>query len=125
MTTLMTSTNASLPKVSYVKGLDVFLGVCFFIGLLILEKMYKLCVSVFASLLEYATVGYISKRSRSSTTSRNSTSVCYYELEEGPSSVRVNSVKSTSRRSIRRVPISAELSSVSSLFSYVYFLEGY
>jgi glycine receptor alpha-3 len=31
-TTLMTSTNASLPKVSYVKSLDIFLGVCFFIG---------------------------------------------------------------------------------------------
>uniref|UniRef100_A0A914LEN4 Candidate secreted effector n=1 Tax=Meloidogyne incognita TaxID=6306 RepID=A0A914LEN4_MELIC len=28
-TTLMTSTNASLPKVSYVKSLDIFLGVVF------------------------------------------------------------------------------------------------
>lgn len=32
MTTLMTSTNATLPKVSYVKSLDIFLGTCFFIG---------------------------------------------------------------------------------------------
>ncbi|GMT18197.1 hypothetical protein PFISCL1PPCAC_9494, partial [Pristionchus fissidentatus] len=50
MTTLMTSTNGSLPKVSYVKSLDIFLGVCFFI--------------VFASLVEYAAVGYMLKRHR-------------------------------------------------------------
>ena len=48
MTTLMSSTNSQLPKISYVKSIDVFLGTCF--------------VMVFASLLEYAAVGYIGKR---------------------------------------------------------------
>lgn len=48
MTTLMSSTNAALPKISYIKSIDVFLGTCF--------------VMVFAALLEYASVGYIGKR---------------------------------------------------------------
>lgn len=48
MTTLITTTNNSMPKVSYVKGLDVFLNFCF--------------VMVFASLLEYAIVSYMNKR---------------------------------------------------------------
>ena len=48
ITTLMSSTNSQLPKISYVKSIDVFLGTCF--------------VMVFASLLEYAAVGYIGKR---------------------------------------------------------------
>lgn len=48
MTTLMSSTNAQLPKISYIKSIDVFLGTCF--------------VMVFGSLLEYAVVGYLGKR---------------------------------------------------------------
>jgi len=48
MTTLMSSTNAALPKISYIKSIDVYLGTCF--------------VMVFASLVEYATVGYLGKR---------------------------------------------------------------
>ena len=48
MTTLMSSTNSQLPKISYIKSIDVYLGTCF--------------VMVFASLLEYATVGFLGKR---------------------------------------------------------------
>ncbi|KAI0218532.1 Gamma-aminobutyric acid receptor subunit beta [Lamellibrachia satsuma] len=46
MTTLISSTNASLPKISYLKSIDVYLVTCFFM--------------VFASLLEYASVSFIS-----------------------------------------------------------------
>jgi len=48
MTTLISSTNASLPKISYVKSIDAYLAFCFFM--------------VFASLIEYASVGYMAKR---------------------------------------------------------------
>ena len=44
---LISSKNAVLPKISYIKSIDVFLGTCF--------------ILVFAALLEYATVGYLSK----------------------------------------------------------------
>ncbi|VDK81296.1 unnamed protein product [Litomosoides sigmodontis] len=48
MTTLITTTNNAMPKVSYIKGLDVFLNFCF--------------VMVFASLIEYAVVSYMNKK---------------------------------------------------------------
>uniref|UniRef100_A0A1I7S7V2 Gamma-aminobutyric acid receptor subunit beta n=1 Tax=Bursaphelenchus xylophilus TaxID=6326 RepID=A0A1I7S7V2_BURXY len=48
MTTLITTTNNSMLKVSYIKGLDVFLNFCF--------------IMVFASLVEYAVVSYWNKR---------------------------------------------------------------
>ncbi|KAJ6225873.1 hypothetical protein RDWZM_004418 [Blomia tropicalis] len=44
MTTLTTSTNASLPKISYIKAIDIYLFMCF--------------LMVFLSLIEYATVGF-------------------------------------------------------------------
>lgn len=44
----MSSTNSALPKISYIKSIDIFLGTCF--------------IMVFAALLEYATVGYLGKR---------------------------------------------------------------
>ena len=48
MTTLMSSVNAALPKISYMKSIDIYLGVCFFM--------------VFGALIEYACVGYTEKR---------------------------------------------------------------
>lgn len=45
MVTFIWSTNASLPKISYVKSIDVFLVCCF--------------LMTFASVIEYAMVSYI------------------------------------------------------------------
>ena len=41
MTTLMASTNAALPKISYVKSIDVYLGFCFFMVFASLIGWYK------------------------------------------------------------------------------------
>jgi hypothetical protein len=48
MITLLSSNNKDLPKLDYVKAMDVFLGTCF--------------ILVFTALLEYAIVGYLAKR---------------------------------------------------------------
>lgn len=48
LTTLISSTNAALPKISYLKSIDVYLVTCFFM--------------VFAALLEYAAVSFIGNR---------------------------------------------------------------
>jgi len=47
MTTLISSTNAALPKISYLKSTDVYLVTCF--------------VMVFAAIVEYAIVSYIGR----------------------------------------------------------------
>ena len=48
MVTFIWSTNASLPKISYVKGIDVYLVTCFFM--------------TFASVIEYAMVSFLHVR---------------------------------------------------------------
>ena len=48
MVTFIWSTNASLPKISYVKGIDVYLVFCFFM--------------TFSSVIEYAIVSFIHRR---------------------------------------------------------------
>jgi glycine receptor alpha-3 len=48
MVTFIWSTNASLPKISYIKGIDVYLVCCFFM--------------TFASVIEYAMVSYVHQR---------------------------------------------------------------
>ena len=48
MTTLMSSVNAALPKISYMKSIYIYLGLCFFL--------------VFGALIEYACVGNTAKR---------------------------------------------------------------
>merc|ERR1711997_1448457 len=43
MTTLISSTNSALPKISYVKSIDVYLGFCFFMVFASLLGKYILC----------------------------------------------------------------------------------
>lgn len=69
MTTLMSSTNAALPKISYVKSIDVYLGTCFVMVFASLLGRLYLCLFLislkclsFHYCLEYATVGYMAKR---------------------------------------------------------------
>lgn len=51
ITTLTTSTIENLPKISYIKAIDIYLFTCFFM--------------VFLSLIEYATVGFYETKRRS------------------------------------------------------------
>ncbi|CAJ0596814.1 unnamed protein product [Cylicocyclus nassatus] len=105
MTTLMTSTNASLPKVSYVKSLDIFLGMCFFI--------------VFASLLEYAAIGYLMKRNRSL---MNASPVQYYETGDGVlrrDSSRKKFKNNNNRRNSVKIEVEAQLDQRIPLLSMV------
>ena len=53
MTTVLSTSNASLPKISYLKSIDIFLVTCF--------------VMVFCSLLEYACVNRLGRRKAEST----------------------------------------------------------
>uniref|UniRef100_A0A914RJY9 Neurotransmitter-gated ion-channel transmembrane domain-containing protein n=1 Tax=Parascaris equorum TaxID=6256 RepID=A0A914RJY9_PAREQ len=69
MTTLMTTTNAAMPKVSYVKSIDIFLGVCF--------------LMVFSALLEYAAVGYIGKRMKLVTRKKSGRIIARAQIETG------------------------------------------
>ena len=48
MVTFIWSTNASLPKISYIKGIDVYLVTCF--------------AMTFLSVIEYGTVSYVHRR---------------------------------------------------------------
>jgi gamma-aminobutyric acid receptor subunit beta len=58
MTTISTGVRSSLPRISYVKAIDIYLVMCF--------------VFVFAALLEYAAVNYLYWGTRAKRRSRKS-----------------------------------------------------
>lgn len=74
---------------SYIKSLDIFLGVCFFIG----KNLNKIGIFflVFASLLEYATVGFLMKRQKvlPQYNSHSYNNTVWYELDDQSNSVRL------------------------------------
>lgn len=57
MTTILSTSNASLPKISYLKSIDIFLVTCF--------------VMVFCSLIEYACVNRLGQQRGNNTASRS------------------------------------------------------
>ncbi|VDD92656.1 unnamed protein product, partial [Enterobius vermicularis] len=81
MTTLMTSTNASLPKVSYLTYFNHFLSFT--------QQKFL----VFASLLEYAAIGYLMKRRRSrlNNSAMNMQNLRYVEVGDCPRKARSRS----------------------------------
>jgi len=56
MTTLMSSTNAQLPKISYVKSIDIYLGTCFVMVFASLLGKNPLSLSLFSFLKTAALV---------------------------------------------------------------------
>ncbi len=68
MTTLIGTTNAALPKISYIKSIDIYLGACFFMVFASLLGESNLMATVpymnlnLLVLPEYASVGYMAKR---------------------------------------------------------------
>lgn len=54
MTTLMSSTNAALPKISYVKSIDVYLGTCF---VMVFASLLGKCASWIIGLCSMSGVG--------------------------------------------------------------------
>lgn len=67
MSTIITGVNASMPRVSYIKAVDIYLWVSF--------------VFVFLSVIEYAAVNYLStvqERKERKLRERVSTSSCFY-----------------------------------------------
>ncbi|EYC15153.1 hypothetical protein Y032_0038g3658 [Ancylostoma ceylanicum] len=87
MTTLMTTTNSAMPKVSYVKSIDIFLGVCF--------------MMVFCSLLEYAAVGYINKRMKLNERKKESRAIGNFPSPMEPPPTRTVSVPAYFNRGYR------------------------
>lgn len=70
MTTLSTIARKSLPKVSYVTAMDLFVSVCF--------------IFVFAALMEYGTLHYFTSNKKGKTTRdrklNNKALVCYKKI---------------------------------------------
>lgn len=62
MTTLSTISRKSLPKVSYVTAMDLFVSVCF--------------IFTFAALMEYGTLHYFTSNRQTKKTKANNTQVC-------------------------------------------------
>ena len=56
MTTLMASVNAALPKISYIKSIDIYLGFCFFMvfGALIGKMFWHKCMPSAGAQWDYA-----------------------------------------------------------------------
>lgn len=85
MTTISTGVRSSLPRISYVKAIDIYLVMCF--------------VFVFAALLEYAAVNYTywgarakkkSKKTKEAEEHSRKTSIAGEKLNQMPCEIRMN-----------------------------------